>query len=255
MRPADEGVVLRLRQAGRLIDYPQTPDVRVAVTSRIASTPSVGAKRPVQIAVAAAFVILVIVALVLPASPKLRRAAADALGVIGIDISFVDELPRAEAALELGERVSLARARAAVAFEMEVPSALGLPDEVYFDRFTADGMVSFVYKRRPGLPETVQPGVGALFTQFEGSVDTVFARKLVPQETNVRVVAVGGAAGYLLSGGAHGFLYVDDSGRSREERLRLADDVLLWDRGGITYRLEAALPPARMVDIARSLSP
>ena len=68
----------------------------------------------------------------------------------------------------------------------------------------------------------------------------------------MQFVSVNGGQGYWLEGEPHEFLYTD--GRSVSvERLRLAGNVLLWEVGGITYRIEGPRTLDEALRIAYSL--
>ena len=56
--------------------------------------------------------------------------------------------------------------------------------------------------------------------------------------TRVELVDVDGARGAFLSGGPHFLFLIDETGDTVEDSARLAEDVLLWDEGGVAYRLE-----------------
>ena len=62
---------------------------------------------------------------------------------------------------------------------------------------------------------------------------------------------VNGGQGYFISGASH-FLYLAPTGLVRDERVRLARDVLLWEHGRLTLRLEGKLTLAQALRIARS---
>jgi hypothetical protein len=140
--------------------------------------------------------------------------------------------------------VSLERAEELAEFEVVVPEALGDPDEVYFSDFPPGGMVSFLYG------SAAEPR--ALFTQFRAGVDEVFFKK-VSSDTDVETLQVGGQPGFFLSGAPHFFAYVDVNGRFREESVRLAANVLLWERDELTLRLEGDVSRAEALGIARSV--
>jgi hypothetical protein len=93
--------------------------------------------------------------------------------------------------------------------------------------------------------------VGLLLTEFPGS--SPVADKFVEPGTRVDVVTVNGMQGYWITGKPHLFGYVDDKGVSRMETVRLAGNVLLWERDGLVLRLELALPEAATLRIAASV--
>jgi hypothetical protein len=193
------------------------------------------------------------------AVPAARTTVAEWLGLRGVEISFVPEAPTpagtpAGAALRLGRPIGLDEVRARVPFPVLTPSLpeLGAPDEVYLDQTVPRGQVALVYRPRPGLPQAAT-GVGLLLTQFRGDVERPLAQKGVGPGTSLQSVTVSGTTGFWIEGGPHFFMYRDAAGNIREETLRLAGNVLLWERDGVTYRLESSLPRDEALRIAESL--
>jgi hypothetical protein len=133
-------------------------------------------------------------------------------------------------------------------------SAFGRPDRVHVDdAVPPGGRVTLVYLPRPDLPEVGGTGVGMLVTQFRARVDDDVVHKLVGSGARVTPIAVGGHRGYWISGPPHVMFYVDAEGRFREETLRLAANMLVWQRAGTTFRIESALDRSQSVKVARSL--
>jgi hypothetical protein len=177
------------------------------------------------------------------AAAPVRDRVLDALGIGGVRISQVRSVPagpvRGESDGELGRRVPLAEARLLVDFPVRVPGALGRPGAVYVRADPPGGRVTLVY--------------GALvLTQFRGDVGPFIEKSLGPG-TRLARVTIRGASGYRLTGRPHSIVYVDARGQTRDETLRLAGDVLVWTRAGITYRLEGPASTARALEIARSV--
>ena len=255
-----------LADLGARVAYPPTPQLAQAVRARLVAAPRPRRSLwPVLVpsprALAAGLLALVLLGgAVLALSPAARTTVAEWLGLRGISIEYVPAAPTPAAAPAgirsfLGERVTLDEARRRVPFRVRTPSLpeLGAPDEVYVGEPPPGGQVSFIYLPRPGLPAAKETGVGMLLTQFRGSVEPGFAKKLAGPDTDVRPVSVDGAPGYWIEGAPHVFIYRDANGNIREETLRLAGNVLLWERDGITYRLESALDHDQAVRIAASL--
>jgi hypothetical protein len=281
----------------RLIDlgprlYPTTPDLATQVRHRLESEPVERTLTPLpatrvgvpsgpgvgnegrswaaglgtrELWLAAALLLIVLVSgLVL--FPEARNAIADRLGLPGVLIRWVDEVPSPEPSqlgvpLLLGRQVTLDEAQAAVDFPVRIPTAAGLnaPDEIYLLDQVEGAMVSFVYPATPGLPASDETGVGALLTQFRGEADRGLIEKGLPddgpQATNLDAVAVSGEPGFWISGAPHGFFFVCyDVGECRQERYRLAGNVLLWEEDGVTLRLESALSLEDALAIAESVS-
>ena len=80
----------------------------------------------------------------------------------------------------LGERVELADLDARAGFDVRWPNdpSIGPPDAAYIDA-TKGGQVSLVWASRPGLPATLEPGVGLLLSQFRGQVEDGFFTKVI----------------------------------------------------------------------------
>ncbi|MCC2629026.1 MAG: uncharacterized protein K0S14_2676 [Thermomicrobiales bacterium] len=160
----------------------------------------------------------------------------------------------------LGRPVTLAEAQAAVDFPVRVPTAAGFdaPGEIYLVDQEEGAMVSFVYPAAPGLPASDETGVGALLIQFRGEADRGLIEKGLPddgaQGTHLEAVSVSGDPGFWISGAPHGFFLVCyDAGECRQERYRLAGNVLLWEQDGVTLRLESALSLQDALAIAESV--
>jgi hypothetical protein len=197
--------------------------------------------------------------------PEARNAIADRLGLKGVLIRWVDEVPTPEPSrvgepLLLGRPVSLDAAQAAVDFPVLVPATgFSTPPEIYLLDQDQGAMVSFVYPAAPDLPATDETGVGALLTQFKGVADRDLIEKGLlndgAQETRLEAVTIGGEPGFWISGAPHSFFIVCyDAGECRQERYRLAGNVLFWEQDGVTLRLESALPREDALAIAESVS-
>jgi len=209
------------------------------------------------IAVAAALVLLLFAGS-LAAFPSVREAVADWLGLRGIVISVVPSLspiPSAHGGLDLGDAIALDDARAAVGWTVLVPAdpALGSPDEVYLDRRISDGVVSLVWEAGPGLPAASSTGVGLLLTEFRGSIEERFFQKFVGPGTTIERVRVDGRIGYWIAGALHEILLIDRFGEPINETLRLAGNVLMWEDGELTLRIESAVTKDEALRMAASV--
>ncbi|MEA2290203.1 MAG: hypothetical protein QOD55_2200 [Solirubrobacteraceae bacterium] len=231
------------------VAWPPTPDLAGAVAARVASEPqrrrAPVALRPAwrPVAVAALVAILAGAAL-LAASPGVRARVADWLGIGVVRVERVERLPAVgpAARLDLGRRTTLAAARRAGPLPVAVPTiaALGEPDAVYVDRRPRTAGVSLVYEPRRGLPRT-PPGPGALLTVLAGG-DVALVKKLLAAGPSVTAVDVDGAFGVFIAGD-----------HALEPPSRLAGNTVLWERDGVTYRLESALGRDGALRLARSV--
>jgi hypothetical protein len=167
------------------------------------------------------------------------------LHIGGEDVHLVDKLPQVATdpglPYRLGRQVSLAAARRHAGFTLRELDER--PDRVYLGEH---GTVWFLY----GAPEHVRLLVAQ---SAELGVDSRFMLKQVGPETRVSEVSVDGARGFFLTGEPHIVLLVDAKGNVIDESARLARDVLIWSRGGITYRLEGDFDEQEAIHLARSL--
>jgi hypothetical protein len=151
----------------------------------------------------------------------------------------------------------LPSARAAVSWQVLVPTLLGDPDEVYFEPppdGPAGGGVTLVYASRPGIPASNLTGVAVLVTEVEGRITSDSFGKTLGEGAKLEGVSVAGHPGYWISGTPHVFFFIDAAGNVRYETLRLATNTLLVDEGGTIVRIEGDLTKAQALSIAASLS-
>lgn len=221
-----------LTALGGEIAVPEGPDLAPAVLARIQPRRRAWAP-PRRVVLAFALVVLATLGATL-AIPDARSALLRILHIGGERIEFVDDLPAVPPAPEeldldfaLGERVSLQEARSRAGFDLrELEQA---PDRVYIgDR----GTVWFLY----GTSDRIRLLVAQ--TPLVSVDDTLILKKLAGPDTKVEQVRVDGSPGYLLSGEPHLVLLLDASGDVIEESVRLAKSVLVWESGGVAYRLE-----------------
>lgn len=221
---------LELRGLAPFVELPRERDLTPAVSARIATS---GRPRPGKLVLALA---LVVVALAVAfAVPPARGAILRWLGLGTARIEFVDKLPdvRARRPLDLGPRFSLAAARWRVPYHVLTSRLLGEPKEVHL----RGDQVGFVY----GTHKLV-------LLQSRG---TFFVKQVGPG-THVARLQVDGAEAMWVSGAPHFFGYVNTDGKARPAELYLVGNVLIWQRGAVTLRLEGKLSRAEAVRIARS---
>ena len=142
----------------------------------------------------------------------------------------------------------------AVGLPVATPHGAGLGSAtVYVGARPAGGRVSLVYPPGPGLPRSVYTNAGLLITEFDGSVDPSFIKKLTFTGTRIRDVVVNGDQGVWFSGEPHVLVYVDRNGSEFEDSERLAGNTLVWSHDGVTYRLECRCRPAKALAIASTM--
>jgi hypothetical protein len=220
-----------LRALAAWVELPEERDLAPAVRARLRGRPS---RRRALVVVLAAALLAVAVAF---AVPPARSAILRVFHLQGASIEYVDELPSVRTApLDLGVTVRPADAERTAGFRPLTSAVLGPPDEV-----TWDGSLLWYRYGRTRL----------LVSQFMGSERPELLKKVVRPQTVITPVYVNGQHGYFITGGTH-FLYVGSGGVVREEPIRLSRNVLLWQHGPLTLRLEGNLSLARALRIARS---
>jgi hypothetical protein len=161
-------------------------------------------------------------------------------------------LPGLGANLGLGRLSTIEMARRTVGFRVLVPRSLGSPDAVYI-RSDLGPVVTLVYAPRTGLPPSGQTGVGLLITEFRGATNPMVMQKFVTPQTTITPVTVAGGPGFWLGGASHQLGYLLPAGSFAPDTLRLAGPTLVFERGGLTVRIEGNLTETAALAIAQLL--
>jgi hypothetical protein len=242
-----------LFELGGQIDWPEQADQTQAVLRRLSAPPRRAQRRWVPVTAA----IILAAASILLLSPGAREAVADLLGVAGIEVRFGEEAePPVGAELDLGEAVTLEEATGAVEFELSVPELTGNPDAVYLSPRPSQGRVSMIWEGDETLPAAGDANIGLIYSQFALDLadDEVFVKSVRP-DNGVRVVDIAGIIGLWIDGAPHVITYEDAAGNIEEEETRLAGNVLMWERAGVTHRIETTLPLGQALALAESIVP
>ena len=224
-----------LAQLGRELDWPPTPQFRVAPAAAPARA------FPLRRTLALALLALLVLA-------GAAYAVIEIFELRGATVERREQLPAAPppGPLRLGARVdSVAAARERLGFEPLVPSAAGPPDAVHVRDDIPGGELSLVYGEQPGL----------LVTEFRGDLVPEYLGKIAGAATRVERLSVDGERAIWIAGAPHFFFYRPPGGEFAERRLRLARNVLLLERGRRLVRLEGSFGLERALDLVRSLRP
>jgi hypothetical protein len=259
----------RLTQLGRELDWPETPELAGSVRARVQDAaeqparaparrarrrllPPAGLRRSLALALVA---LLVLAGGVVAAVPSVRDAVLEFFGLQGATIERRTELPTAPEfrPLQLGERTTLERARESLAFEPLLPQAAGRPDAVFVKREVSGGELSLAYRARRGLPEAGTTRLGLLVGEFRGDLHPQYLGKIVAETTSTERLRIDGARAVWIEGAPHLFFYRPPGSDFAEADLRLAQNVLLVERGDLLVRLEGAFGRERAIELARSL--
>ncbi len=229
------------------IDWPET-DLRVPIRARLETgtrvTPVVP-RRVKAVAIAAAVIAVVL------ATPQGRQAVADLISVTGITIRWGEAEGPVGAEFDLGEVVAIGVAARGVAFPILEPAEA--PDTIYLDDVPAGGAVHMVWRGDSRLPASHGTDVGTLYSQFQVTGSEVFVKSL-DETVTVRRVEVRGHEGFWIEGAPHYIFYKDALGADRQEEARLAGNVLAWEEGGVTHRIETTGSLEEALRLASTLS-
>ncbi|MDP9295080.1 MAG: hypothetical protein M3O88_00090, partial [Actinomycetota bacterium] len=147
----------------------------------------------------------------------------------------------------LGRAVSLEEAQNEVDFSIATPGDLGEPGGVYVGPSSFGGeRVSLTWAAAEGQPLFDGTQWGYLLMEFRGT-DAGAAVKEVLPETRINTVHVSGSRSYWIHG-PHQLLLPSGG------ILHLGGSVLLWERNGVTYRLESTLAEAAAVRLAETVA-
>ena len=234
-----------LAALGPSIDWPEEPDVVATVSTRIADE---APKRRPRRRLALALAVVLAALLAVLAVPPARTAIFDWLGIGGVNIVHVDELPAVPSApgIEiLGDEVTLDEARSRVGFPFaEPPDHEPVPDEI---RVAPGSRISYIWREGTDLK--------LLITQFPGSgSDPGLLKKLSGSGTSVLAFRLDGDPAVWLEGGPHVVYVVMPDGNIRDDRGWLAGNTLIVDRDGVTVRVEGALDRAEAIDLVEAMS-
>jgi hypothetical protein len=147
---------------------------------------------------------------------------------------------------ELGPVVTLDQARSGAGFGLLLPTATGFtdPDEVHLTGAQPFSRVTLWY-----APQ------GALLTEFLGEIQPDAFQKIVGGGTAVEPVKVGQADGWWIAGAPHELMLSirDPDGQTRWQQVTVTGNVLVWQAGAVTLRLETPRDLAGTLGIATSL--
>jgi hypothetical protein len=256
------------RRLAHELDVPAPPDYATLVREHLESgsvmtRPSKWRRRfgptgPLRRLAAATIVVILAVTVVLSV-PTTRDAVADLFGFAGVNVRTVPSAapsprPTVDAALDLGEPVTLDEANQQVSFPVALPRTPGLgePDAIYVRGERGLESVSVVYSPTVKFPAAVDTQVGLLVSQYAGTA-TPYFDKLIDAGEPVTQVTVDGRWPGLYFTSPHQILVRGPGGVVHEDQPRLAAPTLVWVRDGVTYRLEAAVDLNSALAVAASM--
>jgi hypothetical protein len=223
-----------LRALGALLEYPAEPDLVPAVRARLARRERRW-RRPLVLVLAAVVLGLAVAFAVPPA----RSAILRFFHLGGVTIERVEELPsapRRSPVSGLEGPMSVEQASRVAGFGIVRPSSkVGRA-------YAARGIAAMLLH-----VEGVEGPV--LLTELRGF--DLMMKKTAAGETAIEPLRVNGWDGVWIEGAPHVVSYYDPFGAHRTRATRLAGNVLIWARGGFTFRLEGRMSRAQALHIAR----
>ncbi len=208
---------------------------RCSVPSRVDDRRATRAR--VLLAVAAVFVLITIAVIAIPPS---REAIADWLGIGTVQIRRTEHQPATNntsgnqvpgqpgAPRDPDAQARLAKARGSVQFTIATPRAPAAGDlfGVNVDHRPVGGLVALTYERFTLVEAAAAP-----------NQKPQIGKSLGPK-THLEYVTVQGKKAAWIVGGNHEIGYVDPAGDLQLDTVRRSGPVLLWERAGVTYRIE-----------------
>jgi hypothetical protein len=235
----------QLVELGSALEIPEAPDLVAAVRDRLPSRPArrlrwpalPGRRRTVVLGIALAVLLAGTAAAISP----VRHAIERVFGINGAVVERVPQLPplpkATGARLHLGRPIPVADARRAASFTALLPPS-GVTG-AYVSNDVAGGRISLIAGR-------------LLVTEFRGT-SRPFIFKMVAVGTRVIGAHVGSDPAAYLEGAPHEVIFLDAHGNPRTDSVRLAGNVLLWQHGRLTLRIEGARSLRDALAVARSL--
>jgi hypothetical protein len=248
-----------LAEVGRDLDTPPTPPILPGVRERLRDME----QRPAMLRPRLSLpsrrrtLVLVLAALLLVAFAALATTLVLRLGAVRIEIvpSASSTVPTSvETSAAFGERVTFAEAEEKAGFPAVVPTELGAPDRLWvgeapvgFDPAIVSRRIVMAWDPRADLPTI--PGLpwGAILMEFPGDAEIVAKTVSADTGTLANVLVDGRAAAWIT--GVHTMEIATSTG---PRVLRVTGNVLVWQRGTQTLRLETNVSVDRAVAIAES---
>lgn len=262
-----------LRDAALHLAYPPTRDLLPAVRARIEGGAGEGFWQLLwspRLALVPALATLAMLLAVALAFQPVAATAAEALGLRGIGIfrgpaptatvpsptATPSATPSASPGGSFGDAhrvASVGDASREAGFDVLVPSALGAPDEVYVSSSDRVVKVFLVYGPRSGIAPASATGVSLVVMEARGSYDERFLGKFLGPSSRAEPLAVSGGKGVWIEGAPHQFFFVAPGGDIVPDTIRLAGNVLVWERSGLLLRIEADVTKDEALGIAASM--
>jgi hypothetical protein len=250
--PTDGQLASALTALGRDVAFPQAPTLTSAVTARLSAERARGARPRVPgLALIGRRRALVLVAAGLLALLALAGATRLAIGAFEVRVqpkaTPSPSLPPVEPS-RIGDPVSEREAVAQAGFEPALPPGPA-PDEVYvIDTDFGDAGILYAWRPSAAYPRIEGTDWGLMLIVAQG--DQEFVSKSVDRFDALVEVKVNGDRAFWIPA-PHEVSITTDQG---SETFSVTGNVLIWQEGDLSYRLETSLGRAEAIALAESAS-
>lgn len=248
----DEQLSAALTALGEDVSFPQAPALTAAVTGRLAADRTRGVRpRVPALALLGRRRVLVLVAVGLLALLALAGAARLAIGGFEVRVQ-----PTASPSASLppvrpnaiGDPVSEPEAVARAGFEPALPPG-PTPDEVYvIDSGFGDAGILYAWRPSTAYPRIEGTEYGLMLIVAQG--DAEFVTKSVNRFDALVDVKVHGGRAFWIPAPHE----VSISTEQGSETFSVTGNVLIWQVGALSYRLETSLGRAEAIALAESMT-
>jgi hypothetical protein len=248
----------RLEHVNRDVQFAPAPDFAGRIGHQLPPAVPLHHRRRTVLLIAAVIVLLLGFVL---AVPQARTTVANWLHAGGIHLEIVDRFAD-DNEVDIDDRLILGDATTL----NEATRQAGLPlfqladtdpVRVFLRQDGGTIIVSQIYGPSDALPEIGGTGVGGLLMQVAATGDFTALTKQALPRTGFDIVEFNDdAVGFWIASGNLVAVPFDPHGTFRLDHVsRQTGNVLIWERGGVGFRLETALPKDEAITLAERLAP
>jgi hypothetical protein len=155
----------------------------------------------------------------------------------------------------LGTPFDVAALDATVGFHVRLPTLaeLGPPIGAYV-QLGVGPVVNVTFGASEAFPAPSGGRIGLVVTALQAHVgDQPSLQKFADPGTTIEAVTVDGDPGFWIAGAPHVISYTRPSSTRIDDPVRLAGNVLAWNDGDVTYRIEGAADLVTALRVAASM--
>jgi hypothetical protein len=155
----------------------------------------------------------------------------------------------------LGAPFAVAELDATVGFHVRLPSlpGLGAPIGAYI-QLGVGPIVNVTFGSSEAFPAPSGGRIGLVVTALHAHVgDQPSLQKFADPGTTIEAVTVDDEPGFWIAGAPHVISYTRPNSTRIDDPVRLAGNVLAWNDGDVTYRIEGAADLATALRVAASM--